>query len=233
MDSREIRAKARKALSGNWGIAVLAGLIAALLGAAAYSGSFNLNIDMDLVHRFSPELVPILTALTATLGTAATAVTAAHLILGGVIRLGYCRFNLRLADGKSGTVGDLFAEFGRFLDGFLLNLLTTIFVVLWSLLLVIPGIVASYRYAMAPYIMQEDPDCSAMEALRRSKAMMDGHKGELFWLDLTFIGWGLLSVLTLGIGSIFLVPYQESARAVFYRELQDAQPRPTVIDAEI
>ena len=233
MDSREIRAKARKALSGNWGIAVLAGLIAALLGAAAYSGSFNLNIDMDLVQRFSPELVPILTPLLAAMGTAATAVSAANLILGGVIRLGYCRFNLRLADGRSGTIGDLFSEFGRFLDGFLLNLLTTIFVVLWSLLLVIPGIVASYSYAMAPYIMQEDPECSAMEAIRRSKAMMDGHKGELFWLDLTFIGWELLSGLTLGIGALFLVPYQESARAVFYRELLDTQPRPTVIDAEL
>jgi len=87
----------------------------------------------------------------------------------------------------------------------------------------IPGIIASYSYAMTPYILAENPGLRANEAISRSKEMMDGYKGELFLLHLTFIGWDLLAVLTLNIGHLWLNPYKHAAEAAFYRQLQAKQ----------
>ena len=101
----------------------------------------------------------------------------------------------------------------------MLNLLITLKVIAWSLLFVIPGIVAAYRYSMATYIMAENPSMQATEAIERSKALMDGRKGDLFCLDLSFIGWALLAVLTAGIGNLWLMPYMTVSRAAFYRSL--------------
>lgn len=101
----------------------------------------------------------------------------------------------------------------------MLNLLITLKVLAWSLLFVIPGIVAAYRYSMATYIMAENPNMQATEAIERSKTLMDGRKGDLFCLDLSFIGWALLAVLTAGIGNLWLVPYMTVSRAAFYRSL--------------
>ena len=101
----------------------------------------------------------------------------------------------------------------------MLNLLITLKVIAWSLLFVIPGIVAAYRYSMATYIMAENPGMQATEAIERSKALMDGRKGDLFCLDLSFFGWALLTVLTAGIGALWLAPYMAVSRAAFYRSL--------------
>ena len=106
-------------------------------------------------------------------------------------------------------------------------LLRRVFVFLWALLLIIPGIIMSYAYDMTSYIMAEDDDISAMDAIRKSKEMMKGHKWELFVMDLSFIGWYILSVLTLGILYIFYVqPYYYSSHASFYENLK-AQQVPT------
>ncbi len=107
----------------------------------------------------------------------------------------------------------------RFGDGFCLNILTAIFVLLWTLLFIIPGIIASYSYAMAPFIMLENPNCGARCAISESKEMMRGNKWRLFCLDISFIGWIILSAFTLGIGYLWLNPYMEVSRAAFYREI--------------
>lgn len=101
----------------------------------------------------------------------------------------------------------------------MLNLLIALKVFAWSLLFVIPGIIAAYRYSMATYIMAENPTITPTEAIERSKALMDGRKGDLFCLDLSFIGWALLTVLTAGIGALWLTPYMAVSRAAFYRSL--------------
>ena len=90
----------------------------------------------------------------------------------------------------------------------------------------IPGVVKSSSYAMTPFILAEHPEMTASAAIDASKAMMDGHKMDLFLLQLTFIGWELLSGLTLGIGHLFLNPYRNAATAVFYENLKKgAQPQ--------
>ena len=98
--------------------------------------------------------------------------------------------------------------------------LTYVFVFLWSLLLVIPGIIKMFSYAMTPFILEEYPELSANEAIDRSRAMMKGHKFDLFWLLLSFIGWGILCVITLGIGFLWLTPYMETSMAAFYEDLK-------------
>ena len=90
---------------------------------------------------------------------------------------------------------------------------------LWSLLFIIPGIVKGYAYSMTPFIMAENPDMSANDAITASRQLMDGHKGELFMLDLTFIGWDLLAALTFNLGHLALNPYRNAAHAAFYKDL--------------
>lgn len=93
-------------------------------------------------------------------------------------------------------------------------------IMLWCLLLFIPGIVMSFAYALTPYILQEQPELSAWEASSRSREMMKGHKFDLFYLYLSFIGWFILSILTCGVGFIWLIPYMQMTVAAFYEDLK-------------
>lgn len=98
--------------------------------------------------------------------------------------------------------------------------LVYLFIFLWSLLLIIPGIVKAFSYSMTPYILEEYPELSANEAIDRSRAMMKGHKFDLFWLLLSFIGWGILCFFTLGIGILWLIPYMQTSVAAFYEDVK-------------
>ena len=109
----------------------------------------------------------------------------------------------------------------NFLKAFLVPLLQGLFVFLWSLLFVIPGVIMAYAYSMAIYVANDNPELSAMDAIRKSRELMDGHKWDLFVLDLSFIGWIFLCLLTCGIGFFFLAPYIEMAHVEFYRELTE------------
>ena len=132
-----------------------------------------------------------------------------QLIVGGPVMIGYDRFNLHLVDRQEAQFGDLFSAFDIFGQAFWLRLRILLQIIGWTLLLIVPGIIAALRYSMASYIMAETPGISAGEAIERSKAMMDGHKKELFLLELSFIGWILLSALTLGILSLWVTPHAD------------------------
>ncbi len=143
----------------------------------------------------------------------------------GAVRQGLCQFNINLIKKDApAEFNVLFSKFSNLGKCLLLNLAMWLLILAWSLLLIIPGIIAAYRYAMAPYIMAQNPDIGVMDAIGQSKELMRGHKGRLFWLDLTFVGWALLSVLTFGIGFLWLNPYMEAARAAFYLERTDQLP---------
>ena len=216
MEAREIRRMARESLVGRWGSSILATLVAALLGGAIVGTSEpTLNISEDILYRLPAEIQAILAAVAGFLGTYSLVI----FIIGGVVRQGYAVYLLKQYDQRDPQLSDLFSQFNRFSDGFCLNFLEGLYIVLWSLLLFIPGIVKSYAYAMAPFIMAENPDMTARQALRASCELMDGHKAELFYLDLSFIGWGILNLFTMGIGSLWLIPYQNAAHAAFYRNL--------------
>ena len=124
--------------------------------------------------------------------------------------------------------------FGNWLHVVWGMVLSTIYIFLWTLLLIIPGIIKSYSYALTPYILVEHPEMSANEAIEESMRLMDGHKFDMFYLQLSFIGWAILSILSLGLGFFWLIPYQMTAQAAFYRDIKnEAMPlQDNVIEPE-
>ena len=133
---------------------------------------------------------------------------------------------LRMIRGeKDPEAADLFTVYrDQFERSFMVELLVAVYTLLWSLLLIVPGIVKAYSYAMAPYLMQDHPEMSASQAIDESMRLMEGNKMNLFLLDLSFIGWWLLCCITFGLLTLVVLPYQQTARAEFYRELIDEKP---------
>ena len=226
MYAADFRAAARRALTGRWLLAVLTGLVAALLGGASGLMEFKVaasngrvvgQVQLGLLTlNISPNLWGWLSSMV----ILALVVSLAWYVLGSVIQLGYARFNLDLTGGADARMESLFDYFRWFKTAFCARFLTGLFIFLWSLLLVIPGIVASYTYAMVPYILAEDPDLTASEAIAASKRLMEGNRWRLFCLEFSFIGWAFLCAFTLGIGNLFLTPYRAAAKAAFYRDLR-------------
>ena len=144
------------------------------------------------------------------------------LVVIGATTYGTARATTNLARGQKANILDVFKGFTEgFGKTLLLGLMTSLFIFLWSLLFIIPGIVKSYSYAMAPYIMQDDPSKDWKQCLDESKAMMNGHKGQLFALHLSFIGWLILGLLCFGIGDLFVAPYINQATANFYLAVKE------------
>lgn len=236
--SRDYRESAWDILRGRYWWAVLAGLIASLLGGVSSRASFNFNFNFDdLSQRIQSwtngqidaeqiyAIIRPFAGIFAALGGLIAIYGIAMFIVGSAVELGYIRFNLALYEDKSvPKIETLFSRFAYFGNALLLRLLILVKTLAWMLLFIIPGIVAAYRYAMAPYLMAEHPDLSATEAVEQSKRMMAGTKWRLFCLHFSFIGWWLLSALTGGIGSIFLTPYVSSAVTAFYLDLTGRLP---------
>ena len=114
----------------------------------------------------------------------------------------------------------LFDGYRDFVRIFLTTFLSGIYIILWSLLLIVPGIIKYYSYSMVSYILKDDPTLKNNAAIEKSMKMMEGHKMQLFLLDLSFLGWVLLSCLTLGLGFLLLIPYLQTTRAHFYEDLK-------------
>ncbi|MDF2456609.1 MAG: hypothetical protein K0R51_2602 [Cytophagaceae bacterium] len=160
----------------------------------------------------------------------------AGLIIGGPFSVGIATFYLRLSKGENATISDIFSGFNNFVPALGTYLLMLLYIILWMLLLIIPGIIAAFSYSQVFYILSEEPHLSAGDVLRKSKKMMDGHKARYFILGLTFIGWFLLSLLTFGIGLLWLAPYYSTTMAKFYEDLRGGDVEqevsiPNVLDA--
>ena len=157
------------------------------------------------------------------------------IIVSGPLTYGisYC-FLKQARDGEQMNLGNMFSGFTTdFGKTFLIGLMTTIFTVLWGLLFIIPGIIAAYSYSMAFYISIDNPELGWNDCIKASKAMMKGHKMELFILDLSFIGWFIVGALVLGIGVLWVDPYLRATTAQFYKELsKDYVIKKRIIDAE-
>jgi len=232
MLASDYRRIARESLYGRWPLAVGTGFVGALLGAstsvitsgggtAAERGTAEYEEQEQMVRSFMEgELFQKIQPFIPWIVGALLIWVLLMLIVGGAITLGYVQFNLNLIDGKQVEFGDLFSHRHRLWEGFCMQFFQSMLVFFWSLLPFM-GLVASYRYAMTPYILAEDMEIPVMEAITRSKNLMRGHKWELFCLDLSFLGWEILSILTLGIGFLWTGPYEEAAKAAFYREISE------------
>ena len=231
MEAYDHRARAREALRGNWVTAALVYLVAGLLIGGSDSPSFNFNLNIEAGHVDFSASQELEHFLEGTLGlamplvlTLSLVLLVARLALGGVMSMGRATYSLNLIDGAEAEFADLFTGFRRFYDALIMNVVSILMVFLGMLLFVVPGIILGYAYAMAPYILAENPEITGTEALRLSRQMMKGHKWELFWLELTFIGWSILAAFTLGLGNLALEPYKGISKASFYRDVQ-AQSR--------
>ena len=201
--ARDFRAQAWERLNGKWGTMALCALIVSAISSGCGALSFLV------------------------VGGAAL------LLVAGPLGLGWAKLSLRTVRREGVAVEMLFDGFKAFAKAFLLYLINSIFVFLWTLLFIIPGIVKSYAYSMSYYILLDNPELSSNEARIRSMEMMRGHKWRLFCLHFSFIGWWLLTLLTFGILSFWVQPYQKTADAAFYQSLlpeQPAKPQDAPID---
>ena len=220
----EFRRIARDKLRGHWGRSILVTFIVTLI--CGMSGIYNLMRDlghMDYDLLFSGNYSDFLAGYTVetavdTFGTLVLfALSIAVILLSGALALGHCKYYIDLvAENRQDEVSVIFSRFDIFSKAMGLNLFMALFIWLWSLLFIVPGIIAAYRYRLAPYLMAENPNLGIREAVNMSKELMAGHKWRLFCLDLSFIGWGILSALTCGIGDLWLNPYISAATAAFY-----------------
>ena len=190
----EMRAAARASLSGKWGGAVMVTLV-----YLAVMGVLPAGIDLKVYDGVGSIIQLVL------------------------MPLGWSMSVLFLDNLRSGDeykVGQLFEGFRDYTRVAGTMILTGIYTFLWTLLLIVPGIIKSFSYAMTAFVLRDNPELKFNGAIEKSMKMKDGHKFDLFYLYLTFIGWGLLCILTLGIGLLWFVPYMQSALAHFYEDVK-------------
>lgn len=212
--------EALAALRGNWANALVATII--LIALALF---FSSN---DAINSYYQRIV-----INQFIGYSLSFVSLFVLL---PLAVGYSNsMRVLLETGDNRLTNNSFSlGFGNWLHVVWGMVLSTIYIFLWTLLLIIPGIIKSYSYALTPYILVEHPEMSANEAIEESMRLMDGHKFDLFYLQLSFIGWAILSILSLGLGFFWLIPYQMTAQAAFYRDIKnEAMPlQDNVIEPE-
>ena len=151
------------------------------------------------------------------IGFTAALIILALSLMGMILSTGYQLFALNTARESGASYGNLFDPIGNFFRVLWLTLRMAIFIWLWSLLFIIPGIIAAYRYSMALFVLLENPETSPRDCMRRSRELTDGRKGELFVLDLSFLGWDLLA--TIPVVNLWVMPYRSLTLVHTYFEL--------------
>lgn len=194
MKAKDFRQAAWGKLHGKWGTMAVATLIYGIILGAINSLSF-FGVVFSLISSI------------------------ATLLLSGALALGFVIMAMLVMRQNDVRVGQLFDGFKNYGSALALSILIAIFTFLWSLLLVIPGIIKMYSYSMSYYVLADNPDMGANEARKRSMELMKGYKWRLFCLHFSFIGWLLLGVLTLGILYLWILPYIETAQAEFYQNI--------------
>lgn len=180
----------------------------------SYSLTYGVDLGFLVMHRAFPSMVVWFVSIVCAL-------------LLQVLSAGQVIYHLGIRRGEE-------MPYGCMLDGFsfagkviLLSIVTYIYIFLWSLLFIVPGIIAAYRYRFALYNLCENPEMGVMEAIRESKRQTLGFKGQLFVLDLTFLGWKLLVAISLGILGIWVNPYIMQTEMGYYQQIK-AIKSPTV-----
>ena len=176
------------------------------------SGNWGLAIATFLVYGIIISIFQVIPTVGSVLA----------LFIAGPMLVGVSMFSLSLSRGESARLEQIFEGFKNYGTVLGAYLLMVLFIFLWMLLLIIPGIIAAIAYSQTFYILAEDDAISSMDALKKSKEMMDGYKWKYFCLGLRFIGWALLCILTLGIGFLWLSPYIQISYAKFYEDIKTA-----------
>ncbi len=212
----DLRRYARECLKGNWAIMiaafVLVGIITIAVMIPYYAETITTTFrdlasgapSTDMPMSFTPLYFLTMVAM---------------YLITPALSIGSAMMCLRLIRSRSADISDLFKGFRIILKAFGAAFMVGLFTLLWSLLFLIPGIIAAYRYSQVFYILADHPEMGIFDAIRLSKAMMVGAKFKLFCMQLSFIGWSLLSILTLYIGMLWLVPYISVSTSAFYEDV--------------
>lgn len=234
-----LKADARRRAAGYRPSPILAALIVFALGllistlSSYLMGGDRLTTALTNAAQFGPDAVEqayISFFEHYSVSGVAVVLVVALEIMNYMVSVGFVIFSLHVSRDETAEIGNLFDGFGLFFRVLWLAILQGLFVFLWSLLLVVPGIIAAYRYRQALYLLLDHPEKSAWQCLRESAAVMRGHKWELFVLDLSFLGWMLLSALFAPV-SIWLDPYRAITNANYYNRLVGAQGGPRIYEA--
>ena len=203
--SAQLKRIAKEKLKGNWVSAIVVCVVVIIL-----TNGINLSYTISDTIKYGRSI-----------RTGFNLGDLLQLILGGPMALGMTSYFMNLIRDEDTRIEDTFSGFKNFASAFLVQLLAGIFVLLWTILLIIPGIIAALSYSMIYYILKDNPDLSAMDVIRESKKLMDGEKGRLFILGLSFIGWIIVGIITAGIGFLWIGPYINAAMAAFYEDLKE------------
>lgn len=210
MERSKLKANAKKSLKGKYLPSIIVLLVlTVLIGLPATLASPQVLVDTTgtIVEVSPPNGVQIVAGIVA-------------VVFFALFSLGGVSFFLKVARGRKVEWSEVFSQTNRAIAYLLSVILMGIFTFLWSLLLIIPGIIASYRYRLTAYILADDPKIGALAAITKSKELMKGHKMDLFVMDLSFIGWNILAVFTLGLLYFWLTPYMSVTYANFYDALK-------------
>ena len=229
----EVKAIGKSSFKANYWPCVLAAFLMSLFtgGSSARASSETQQVSSDSLSSLPPEQQA---AVVAAFIGAMIALIAIFLIikifLANPIELGGTRFFKENIEQTPAPLAVLKTGFQNYGHTFVTMFLRDLYIVLWMLLLIVPGLIKAYSYRMVPYILAENPDMPANEIITRSREMMNGHKWQSFLLDLSFIGWIILGVLTLGLGMAFwTAPYMQSTDAALYLKLKQLQATPAEI----
>ncbi|MDX5322705.1 MAG: DUF975 family protein [Exiguobacterium sp.] len=199
---------ARDMLAGKWWL--LAGILIVFTALNAIPQFVSPPVDPDTVPTTNETIL--------------TFVSLVLSLLIAPLSIGWSWIAQDVSRGNKPVISTLFAPFrNSYVKHVLAPILMGIFIFLWSLLLVVPGIIKSFSYSLTYYLLRDQPELSALEAITESRRLMDGHKMEAFKLVLSFIGWFFVGILTLGIGFLFIYPYFSTAYATFYESIQQEQ----------
>lgn len=203
MSISKLKAKARNDLKGKYEETIIMLLVYFAISRVSNYVLANLN-ELIGISKVSALMVEYVLSLA----------------LSGIFGYGITSYYLKISRGEEVTFKELFSKTNLALPYIFLSVVTGIFIFLWSLLFIIPGIIASISYSLVHFIKLDNPELNEFEVIRRSKEMMKGHKMAYLILCLSFIGWEILGVFTFGILYVWLIPYMNVTMANFYNQLK-------------
>ena len=214
--NQELKNSALAALKGNWAPAVLGAIFFTFATCLITSPGYCANMaafDMPFFNSINPKLLKIFSNLSFLL----------NFFLLYPLSLGYSVAHKELLQNGDAAItrNTVRLAFSDYVRNAVSILLVYLYTILWTLLFIVPGIIKGLAYSLTPFIVKDNPQLSPNEAINLSMKMMKGHKFDLFYLYLSFIGWILLAMLTLGIGLLWVIPYMQTSMAAFYLDVKN------------
>lgn len=195
----KLKQNAKNQLKNNWVLAIGIIIVCTLISCIP-----NLLVEINDESLAIGIIIPIIT-----------------LVITGPLTIGQCKFFINLANRSNPKFSDLWYGFNNILKAIGVTLLVGVIVFIGTILLIIPGIILSFMYSQVYYIMSENPEMSIIDCLKESSRIMKGHKMDLFVLELSFLGWIILTGITFGIAGLYVLPYYSATLTNFYLEIKD------------